>query len=59
MGNTVLKLLKWVVLVLIGLVLLLFAGGYALSPKFTAVRSTSIAAPAEKIHALIADPREW
>ena len=40
-----LRLLKWVLIVLIGLVALLFLGGYALSPKFTAVRSTSIAAP--------------
>lgn len=53
------KLLKWTVIALIGLVALLFAGGYALSPKFTAVRSTSIAAPADKVYALIADPREW
>ena len=53
------KLLKWTVIALIGLVALLFAGGYALSPKFTAVRSTSIAAPADKDYALIADPREW
>jgi uncharacterized protein YndB with AHSA1/START domain len=55
----VLKLLKWALIVLIGLVALLFAGGYALSPKFSAVRSTSIAAPADKVYALVADPREW
>jgi uncharacterized protein YndB with AHSA1/START domain len=54
-----LKLLKWTLIVLIGLVALLFAGGYALSPKFTAVRSTGIAAPAEKVYALLVDPREW
>jgi uncharacterized protein YndB with AHSA1/START domain len=54
-----LKLLKWALIVLIGLVLLLFAGGYALSPKFTAMRSTTVAAPADKVYALIADPREW
>ena len=54
-----LKALKWALIVLIGLVALLFAGGYALSPKFSAVRSTTVAAPADKVYALIADPREW
>ena len=52
-------LLKWTVIALLTLVLLLFAGGYALSPKFSVTRSTTIAAPAEKVYALIADPREW
>ena len=54
-----LKLLKRALIVLIGLVALLFAGGYALSPKFSAVRSTTVAVPADKVYALIADPREW
>ncbi len=53
------KTLKWTAVALIGLVALLWAGGYALSPKFSAARSTSIAAPAAKVYALIADPREW
>ena len=52
-------LLKWTVIALVTLVLLLFAGGYALSPKFSVTRSTTIAAPAEKVYTLIADPREW
>lgn len=52
-------LLKWTVIALVTLVLLLFAGGYALSPKFSVTRSTTIAAPAKKVYALIADPREW
>jgi uncharacterized protein YndB with AHSA1/START domain len=54
-----LKLLKWVVIVLVALVVLLFAGGYALSPEFRAVRSTTVAATPEKVYALLADPREW
>jgi uncharacterized protein YndB with AHSA1/START domain len=54
-----LKLLKWTVIVLVGLAILLFAGGYALSPEFKAVRSTTVAAPADKVYALVADPREW
>lgn len=53
------KFLKWTVIVLIGLAILLFAGGHALSPEFKAVRSTTVAAPADKVYALIADPREW
>ena len=54
-----LKLLKWTLIALMALAALLFVGGYALSPKFVAVRSTVIAAPADKVYALIADPREW
>jgi uncharacterized protein YndB with AHSA1/START domain len=46
-------------IVLVSLVLLLFAGGYALSPEFKAVRSVTIDAPAEKVYPLLADPREW
>lgn len=54
-----LKLLKWLVIVMIGLIALLFVGGYALSPQFKAVRSTTINAPPDKVYGLIADPREW
>ena len=52
-------MLKWTVIALVTLVLLLFAGGYALSPKFSVTRSTTISAPAEKVYTLVADPREW
>jgi uncharacterized protein YndB with AHSA1/START domain len=54
-----LKFLKWLLIGVIGLVLLLFVGGYALSPEFKAVRSVAIAAPPDKVYALVADPREW
>ena len=53
------KLLKWVFIAVVGLAALLFAGGYALSPKFSVVRSTTIMAPADQVYALVADPREW
>ena len=53
------KLLKWTVIALIGLIALLWVGGYALSPEFHAVRSATVNAPADKVYALIADPREW
>jgi uncharacterized protein YndB with AHSA1/START domain len=54
-----LKLLKWLLIVVLGLAALLFVGGYALSPQFKAVRSVTINAPADKVYALLADPREW
>ena len=54
-----LKILKWLLISILALVALLFVGGYALSPEFRAVRSTVIKAPAEKVYALVADPREW
>jgi uncharacterized protein YndB with AHSA1/START domain len=54
-----LTFLKWLLIIVIALAALLFAGGYALSPEFKAVRSTSINAPADKVYPLIADPREW
>jgi uncharacterized protein YndB with AHSA1/START domain len=54
-----LKTLKWLAIVLIGLAALLFVGGYALSPEFKAVRSVTINTPADKAYSLIADPREW
>jgi uncharacterized protein YndB with AHSA1/START domain len=54
-------MLKWIkrlAIALVALVALLFAGGLALSGNFTAVRSTTIKAPADKVYALIADPRD-
>ena len=54
-----LKLLKWFVIVVVGLVAVLFVVGYHLSPKFTVTRSASIAAPGQRVYALISDPREW
>ena len=57
--TAVLKLLKWFVIVVVGLVAVLFVVGYHLSPKFTVTRSASIAAPGQRVYALISDPREW
>lgn len=54
--------MKWVKRILIGVVvvLLLFAGvGLALPSKFRVERSVTVAAPAEKVYALIAAPTEW
>lgn len=53
------RVLKWG----LGLVLLLAAvlvvGGWVLSPKFTVVRSVTVAAAPDTVYALIADPRRW
>jgi uncharacterized protein YndB with AHSA1/START domain len=54
-----LKLLKWSLTLLIGGIAILFVGGFALSPHFKVVRSITISAPADKVYALIADPRAW
>jgi uncharacterized protein YndB with AHSA1/START domain len=53
------KIIKWIVIVVLALAALLLGGGLLLSSKFTVVRSVSIAAPAEKVYPLIADPRAW
>jgi uncharacterized protein YndB with AHSA1/START domain len=53
------KFIKWLLIALVAAAALLFAGGFALSGDFRAVRSTRIDAPADKVYALIVDPREW
>jgi uncharacterized protein YndB with AHSA1/START domain len=52
-------LMKWLLIAVVGLAALLFAGGLGLSGEFRAVRSTQINAPADKVYALVVDPREW
>ncbi len=54
--------MKWVLRIVGGLALLvvaLVAVGFILPSKFKVQRSIDIAAPAERIYGLIADPREW
>ncbi len=53
------RIVKWIVIVLLALAAVLVGGGALLSPKFTVARSISIAAPPEKVYALVADPRGW
>ncbi len=53
------KALKWIVGIVLALALLLFAGGALLSPKFTVTRSAVVNASADKVYALIEDPRRW
>lgn len=53
------KILKWLGLVVAAFVALVVVGGWLLSPTFTVVRSVDIAAPPDKVYALVADPRAW
>ncbi|MBK6472652.1 MAG: SRPBCC family protein [Betaproteobacteria bacterium] len=53
------RIAKWIMIVLLTLAAVLVGGGYLLSPKFTVSRSIGIAAPPEKVYALVADPRGW
>lgn len=53
------KVVKWLLIVIVVLAVGLVGIGYMLPSKFRVERSTSINAPAEKVYALIADPRAW
>lgn len=41
------------------LMVVLVGGGMMLSPTFTVTRTADIAAPPDKVYALVASPREW
>ncbi|HXF44955.1 MAG TPA: SRPBCC family protein [Burkholderiaceae bacterium] len=54
--------MKWLLRIAVGLVglLVVLAGiGLLLPSQFKVERSVQIAAPADRVYALIADPREW
>lgn len=53
------KILKWLLLAVLALIVLLFAGGYLLSPKFTVSRSVVVGAAPDKVYPLVAEPRQW
>jgi hypothetical protein len=53
------RILKWAGGVIIVLVVLLAVVGFFLPATFTVVRSAEIAAPPDKVYALVADPRSW
>jgi len=54
-----LKVFKFVFGLVAVLAFVLVVGGYFLSSKFTVERRITIQAPAERVYALVADPREW
>jgi uncharacterized protein YndB with AHSA1/START domain len=53
------RIVKGLLAVLIALAALIVLGGWLLSPRFTVVRTASIAAPPDKVYEFIADPRRW
>lgn len=53
------KILKWLGLVVGVLAVVLVAGGFLLSPRFSVSRSALIKAPADEVYALVASPRQW
>lgn len=53
------KVVKVALVLIVLLIAALLAIGLMLSPKFSVTRSITIAAPADKIYPLIADPRAW
>jgi uncharacterized protein YndB with AHSA1/START domain len=53
------KLLRRAVIGLLVLVALLLAGGLLLPSTFRVSRSIEVAAPPQRVYALVADPREW
>jgi len=53
------KIVKWIGIVLLVFLAVLVIGGFMLPSTFVVARSADIAAPPEKIYALVADPRGW
>jgi uncharacterized protein YndB with AHSA1/START domain len=52
-------LVKWVVMVTVVLFAVFLIGGFFLPPGYVVTRSMVMAAPPEKIYALVADPHGW
>lgn len=53
------KALKWIAVVVLALAAVLLVGGWLMPATFTVTRSVSVAAPPDKVYALVADPRRW
>ena len=53
------KLFKWVLIVVAVLAIVLVVGGLLLSPTFTVTRTQQINAAPDKVYALVANPRAW
>lgn len=53
------RFLKWLLAIVVALAVLLTLVGYLLPSQFRVERSTEIRAPAERVYALIHDPRAW
>jgi uncharacterized protein YndB with AHSA1/START domain len=53
------RIVKWIVGIVVGLVLCLLVVGFFLPSTFTVTRTADIAAPSDRVYALVADPRSW
>ena len=53
------RIVKFLALVVILLAAVLVGGGLLLSPQFRVERSVLVAAPPDKVYALVAEPRRW
>lgn len=53
------KALKWLLGIVVALLLVLVIGGLLLPSDYSVTRSVQIAAPADKVYALLEDPRAW
>jgi uncharacterized protein YndB with AHSA1/START domain len=53
------KVVKWIGITIAMLAVVFFVVGFLLPSKYNVSRSTQINAPAEKVYALLASPRDW
>lgn len=53
------KAVKWVVATLVAIAVVVFGGALLLSPTFSVKRSVDVNAGADKVYALVAEPRRW
>lgn len=53
------KAVKWALATLVTVAVVVFGGALLLSPTFSVKRSVDVNASAEKVYALVAEPRRW
>ena len=53
------KVLKWLLVAVVSLAIVIFAGGYLISPTYTVKRSTVVNAAPEKVYPFVAAPKAW
>ena len=53
------RIVKWLFGIVLVAAALVWVGGLLLSPKVIVARSIVIAAPPDKVYALLVDPRQW
>lgn len=53
------KAVKWALATLVAIAVVVFGGALLLSPTFSVKRSVDVEASADKVYALVAEPRRW